>query len=268
MADGGQRTADGAPPRVDYDRVAPTYDERYRAGGPAGIAESLSRVVEGARRVLEVGCGTGHWLDELAPRVAFACGLDRSRGMLDRAGGGHRGRLVQGDACALPFRAAAVDALFCVNALHHFPQPAQFVAEAARVLAPGGALAVIGMDPTAGRDRWYLYDHFPGTRQTDERRYPAATSIAAWMERAGLRVAHSGVAARIHADLAGRDVYGDPILSKNGTSQLTLLSDADFAAGMARIEAAVVAGEASGSPARFEVDLWLALVIAGKEDRG
>lgn len=243
--------------KVDYDRVAPTYDERYRYGDPAGIPACLHEVAAGARRVLEVGCGTGHWLAELAPTATFVCGLDRSRGMLDKA----RATclpLVHGDGCVLPFRSASLDAVLCVNALHHFPAPHEFVAEAARVLRPGGRIAVIGMDPAAGLDRWYLYDFFPGTLEADRARYPSAVQIAAWMEEVGLAQIRRGIAARIEGTMRGRDVFADPILSKNGTSQLTLLSDEAFAAGMARIEAAT-AGERE-----FVTDISLALVTAGR----
>ena len=243
--------------KVDYDRVAPTYDERYRYGDPEGIAACVHAVAVGAARVVEVGCGTGHWLAEVAPSAGFACGLDRSRGMLEKARATSL-PLVQADGCVVPFRAAAVDALFCVNALHHFPAPRDFVAEAGRVLRPGGRIAVVGMDPSAGLDRWYLYDHFSGTLETDRRRYPSALQIAAWMHDAGFASVERGIAARIQATLRGRDVYADPTLSKNGTSQLTLLSDNEFAAGMARIEDAITRDES----AVFVTDISLALVSA------
>lgn len=244
--------------KVDYDAVAPTYDERYRRGEPAGIAPALDAVAGGAGRVLEVGCGTGHWLAAMATRAGFACGLDRSRGMLERAGAAGV-PLLQADACALPLRAGCVDALVCVNALHHFADPPGFVAEAARVLRRGGRIAVIGMDPAAGRDRWYLYDHFPGTRETDLARYPSSARIAAWLENAGFAGVERGIAARIQGGCRGREVYDDPILSRHGTSQLALLDDGAFAAGMARIETSARAAERE-----FVTDISLALVTGSR----
>ena len=244
--------------KVDYDRVAPTYDERYRAGAPAGIDESLGRLIGGAERVLEVGCGTGHWLAQLASGGGFVCGLDRSRGMLDvaRATGLP---LVHGDGCALPFRAGSLDAVLCINALHHFPSPPSFVGEAFRVLRSGGSIAVVGMDPSAGLDRWYLYDYFPGTLETDRARYPSALQIAGWMENVGFTGVERGIATRIEGTFRGRDVFSDPILSRHGTSQLSLLGEEEFAAGMARIEGAISAGDEG-----FVTDLSLALVTANR----
>ena len=118
--------------RVDYDQVSAVYDRRYQAGGPAGIAESL-RGLAGqtqGRRMLEVGCGTGHWLARL-PAGGIRCGLDCSARMLDKA----RERdssldLVLGTAGRLPFGRGAFDFVFCVHALHHFDDPAAFIRQA------------------------------------------------------------------------------------------------------------------------------------------
>jgi len=241
--------------RVDYDRVAPRYDERYRLGGPAGVAEMLHRLAAGAERVLEVGCGTGHWLAALAPAVRHTIGLDRSLGMLGKAKRNAR-CLAQGDAGLLPFRPATFGALYCVNAFHHFGAPRDFLAEAFRLLQPGGAVAVIGMDPNALRDRWYLYDFFPGTLETDRRRFPPSSQIEAWMREVGFGDVEVGEAARITGEAEGRGIYDDPILSRTGTSQLTLLSDAEYDAGMARLDAAAAAG------AKFVTDIALAAVQA------
>src|SRR5437660_25768 len=76
---------------------------------------------------------------------------------------------------------AGFDLIFCVNAFHHFPQPRVFICEARRLLRPGGALAITGMDPHAGRDRWYLYDYFVGTQDTDLRRFSSSGTILDWM---------------------------------------------------------------------------------------
>jgi ubiquinone/menaquinone biosynthesis C-methylase UbiE len=247
--------------RVDYDPIAPTYDERYRLGAPAGITGLVREMAAAAPRLLEVGCGTGHWLAEARPHASFVCGLDRSGAMLQQARASGAA-LLQGDAAALPFAGAAFDALLCINALHHFGAPTRFVAEAARVLVPGGRIAVVGMDPGAGRDRWYLYHFFTGTREADLARYPAASTIAGWLQDAGFRGVRTGIATRIADTRFGRAVFDDPILSKRGTSQLALLSEEEFAAGMRRIEEAIAKASAAGEQARFDVDLSLALVTA------
>lgn len=253
-----------APERVNYDAVAPTYDRRYAAGAPAGIAAtllSMARTVR-AQRVLEVGCGTGHWLEVLRSAVPQVYGLDRSSGMLRQA----RARradfhLIYGEANQLPCRAASFELIACVNALHHFADPGAFVRESLTLLRPGGALVVIGMDPKAGRDRWYLYDYFPGTHDTDRARYPSAGAVVDWMMAAGFVEAQTAVAARIRDTRSGRAVFDDPILHRHGTSQLSLLSDDAYAAGMQRITDAVTRGETAGTALSFSIDVSLALIV-------
>jgi hypothetical protein len=58
----------------------------------------------------------------------------------------------------------------------------------------------------------------------------------------------------------GRSVFDDPYLQKEAVSQLALLSDRAYAAGLARIEAALTAAEAAGETLTFPTDLLLAML--------
>lgn len=247
---------------VAYDEVAKLYDLRYTAG-PVGVVEILSSCAArtGAARILEVGCGTGHWLRRLAGPAALY-GLDYSGGMLARA----RARsdallLCRGEAGHLPFAAHSFAFIYCVHAIHHFRSPADFISQAHGLLRPGGILAVIGMDPHPGRDRWYIYDYFPGTRQTDLRRYPSSTTLLRLMGEAGFAGCEQLSGARLHQDFAGKEVYHDPILQKNGASQLSLLSDEEFSAGMARIREALAKAAAGGREIIFPAHISLPALI-------
>lgn len=105
-----------------------------------------------ARRVLDVGCGTGLLTVRAAGALPTArvVGCDFSRGMLRQAQGRHarlRPRFVQGDALRLPFASGAFDALVSTEAFHWFPDQAAAVAEFHRVLAPGGRLLVGLVNP-------------------------------------------------------------------------------------------------------------------------
>jgi ubiquinone/menaquinone biosynthesis C-methylase UbiE len=224
--------------RVDYDRVAAGYDRRYRDGGPAGLAAFIRErcAHAGDRPVLDVGCGTGRWTEEVMAAGRRAVGLDPSQAMLARA----RARLpaaalVSGRAEALPFASGGFGAVVCVYVIHHLDDPARFVAEAARVLGEGGTLSVLALAPHDGQDSWYLYDYFDGMREADCARYPATSSIQGWMAAAGLEDAGIEIAARIQGAAQGAAVLDDPILTRDGTCQLSLLSDAAFERGRARI---------------------------------
>ena len=95
-------------------------------------------------RVLDVACGTGGFTRVFAREAALAIGLDASRTMLEqavRAGGG--ARYVRASASALPFRDASFDAVCCFAALYLIEEPYEAIAEIARVLAPGGRVALL-----------------------------------------------------------------------------------------------------------------------------
>ena len=72
--------------RVNYDEIAAEYDRRYQASPMKPVGSALKTVLGGlgAARVLEVGCGTGHWLAELAAPRREMFGL-ASMGMLRTA---------------------------------------------------------------------------------------------------------------------------------------------------------------------------------------
>jgi ubiquinone/menaquinone biosynthesis C-methylase UbiE len=219
--------------------VADVYNKRYEtAYKQNGIASKLLDLVRTAkvRRVLEVGCGTGHWLSVLRG-YALAVGMDLSYGMLQKAANANReSLLVQGEANRLSFADQTFNMVFCVNAVHHFGNPSAFVAEAHRVLMPDGVLVVIGMNPHARKDRWFIYNYFPGTREADLKRYPSPETIADWMISAGLEEVTHQVGERIQDERGIDDVLP---LAKDFTSQLSLLTSEDYEKGIARIEAAL-----------------------------
>jgi len=112
----------------------------------------LSRLTlaEGAR-VLEVGCGTGPIARALAEnRRLQVVGLDPSATMLERARALSAGianlDFREGDARALPFQAAEFDVVLYHTTLCHIPGPEAALAEAHRVLRPGGQLAIFDAD--------------------------------------------------------------------------------------------------------------------------
>lgn len=257
--------ADGDRIRIDYDRVAPEYDRRYASRSYAGTAETLEGVLAGSGPdVLEVGCGTGHWLTKLDALGHKAFGVDASAGMLGRARAAGTGRLAVATAGALPFAGASFGAIVCVNALHHFPDPISFVREAWRTLREGGRFVSIGMDPHGGVRQWVVYDYFPGTREADLRRFPPPARLRDWLEEAGFGETTTCEAERMEDRVSGRAVLASPFLGRRGTSQLALLEDAAYEAGLRRIAAEIDRAEASGQEAVFTADLSLYATVALK----
>uniref|UniRef100_Q01S19 Methyltransferase type 11 n=1 Tax=Solibacter usitatus (strain Ellin6076) TaxID=234267 RepID=Q01S19_SOLUE len=105
----------------------------------------------GARRAIDVGCGTGRWTQHLG-----AIGLDSSREMLACAQGksGLRGRLAVADATALPVADGAADLVLCALTLGHIRDHGAAMREFARILAPGGTLLLTDFHPAAAAAGW------------------------------------------------------------------------------------------------------------------
>jgi SAM-dependent methyltransferase len=83
------------------------------------------------RAVLDIGCGRGYIGEIVRARGGRYTGLD-----LVPSRGGFA--LSIGDAAALPYRDAAFDAVFCIDAFEHIPDPVRAAHEMRRVLRPGG----------------------------------------------------------------------------------------------------------------------------------
>jgi SAM-dependent methyltransferase len=128
---------------VPFDRVASRYDATR--GGPARgrrIGADVNRwLVPGT--ILEVGVGTGLVSAELAARGRRVLGVDLSAPMLAIARERLPGRLVCGDALALPVADGAAAGVVFAAVLHLVDDLSLTLAEAARVLARGGRLVIV-----------------------------------------------------------------------------------------------------------------------------
>ena len=124
-------------------------DVRLRA-----ISKALGPIA--GQTVLDLGCGKGRFARHLHARGANIVGLDASRGMLGGALGLDR---VCGSALRLPFASESFDGIAAVEVFEHLPPRGldRVIAEAARVLRPGGVLAVVDKNALSlNPDRPYL----------------------------------------------------------------------------------------------------------------
>jgi SAM-dependent methyltransferase len=88
-------------------------------------------------RALDLGCGVGHSWRELLPRETV--GLDRDPRVLE----GQSRMTVAADMRELPFRADSFDGVLSVQSIEHVPDPERVIAEARRVLRPGGVAVFV-----------------------------------------------------------------------------------------------------------------------------
>jgi len=202
------------------------YDDNWRE-----VAETLIREADLAgRRVLDIGCGTGRFLAQLA-EVAKAWGVDASPEMLGvartRAAGAG---LKLGSAEELPFKDGWFERATMWLVAHLIDRKRAF-AEAARVLEPGGRFGVATFDPSYF-DEFWLNELFPSMEAADRKRFPTAPELEQTLRGVGfdprlLRLSQRGT--------LDREVALERIRGKH-ISTFDLISDQEYEAGLARAE--------------------------------
>jgi ubiquinone/menaquinone biosynthesis C-methylase UbiE len=171
-------------------------------------AESRLRSSESA---IDLGCGTGYLLDQIASRVCSAwtfVGVDFSLSAIERGTRLYpKLRLFCGDATVTPFPPAMFSVALSYGSIEHMDNPADALAEAARILQPGGLFLM--MIPTLGVYR---------TDRDDEGWYGDLTDQPQWnlcrdtwesyFRRSGLDLWETDVVARFGAVKPGVFYFG------------------------------------------------------------
>ncbi|MFJ3581918.1 class I SAM-dependent methyltransferase [Streptomyces sp. NPDC090127] len=124
------------------------WDSRFPDDGPAYAAAVAELGLRPGASVLDAGCGTGRALPALRAAVGPAgtvVGVDLTPEMLAeavRAGRDGTGALLRTDVARLPLRGGTLDAVFGAGLVSHLADPAAGLRELARVVRPGGRLAL------------------------------------------------------------------------------------------------------------------------------
>jgi ubiquinone/menaquinone biosynthesis C-methylase UbiE len=143
--------------------------------------------------VLDVGCGTGFAVRQVAARVGAgrACGIDISPAMIEQA----RARVPQALAARIEFREASSSSIpyengafthiLCTNSFHHYPEPVAVLREMQRVLVPGGRIAIFENAPDLSLYT-RLWDLLLRTFERGHVRYYTSNQLKALLQQAGL----------------------------------------------------------------------------------
>ncbi|MFF2116775.1 methyltransferase domain-containing protein [Kitasatospora sp. NPDC058184] len=220
---------------ADTDRLVAALDAQAANPGVrrlrAWAHERLA--VRPGERALDVGAGTGSETRVLAAAVSpeggaagrttgSAIGVEPHPGLRAVAErrtteAGSPARFLDGDAQALPLPDGELDAVWCERVLQHLTDPAKAVAEMARVLRPGGRVALLDTDwstfllhPVAPDVRPALAAVVQGAAAQPE----AGRSLAGWLVEAGLTVDTLGADVLLHDP----HTVGGPILRGLGAA--------------------------------------------------
>jgi len=162
--------------------------------------------------LLDLGCGFGRHAYEASRRGARVVALDAGRDEVEGVAGSlaamveagelsvaaTRAGVVQGDALSLPFRDATFDRVICSEVLEHIPSDEAAMVELARVLKPGGTMAITIPRFFPELINWALSDEYHNVPGGHVRIYRRAV-VESRLSAAGLRVTGHGYAHGLHS---------------------------------------------------------------------
>jgi ubiquinone/menaquinone biosynthesis C-methylase UbiE len=174
----------------------------YAASSVHAKGESLARLAalvqpQPSWRLLDVATGAGHTALAFAPHVAKVTASDITDQMLAEAKrlaaerGAGNVKTARAKAEDLPFPDMSFDLVTCRLAAHHFEKPRAFVAEAFRVLMPGGVLAVVDNISPGEPEIARAYNHFEKLRDPSHGRCLGLAEWTKLLGDAGFVVEHS-----------------------------------------------------------------------------
>ncbi len=147
-----------------FDTIAPRYDMvnrlmTFRLDVRVRRQTLEAMNLKPGSTVLDLACGTGDFVWALQKEGHHPIGIDLSYGMM--AAAPDEGDFVQGDLLSLPIADASVDAAVCGYALRNLLELPAFFAELARVVKPGGRIALVDVSAPENKImKWGFDIHF------------------------------------------------------------------------------------------------------------
>jgi ubiquinone/menaquinone biosynthesis C-methylase UbiE len=221
--------------RVNYSDIAARYDQNPIRSNIAPD-QILDLAAGKPWSVLDLGCGTGTYL-ELHARLPKHknvqwYGADPSEEMLSIAMGKvPRAKFHKAMAEKLPFPDAHFDYVTSRFSFHHFTDRYAAIKEIHRVVKPNGFFKIVNLAPELSPN-WWIFKYFPEAKQIDAKRFWDLEFLKNEMLKSGFKIhsSHLKMRDKIKASLILNEARN------RETSELLLVSDNDFAAGLRHLE--------------------------------
>eukprot|EP00747_Dinoflagellata_sp_TGD_P156806 gnl/TRDRNA2_/TRDRNA2_177691_c2_seq1.p1 gnl/TRDRNA2_/TRDRNA2_177691_c2~~gnl/TRDRNA2_/TRDRNA2_177691_c2_seq1.p1 ORF type:complete len:557 (-),score=96.54 gnl/TRDRNA2_/TRDRNA2_177691_c2_seq1:35-1705(-) len=205
-----------------YESTSRFYDKTRLPLGLSTVVGALALNSSGtplaSQRLLDVGCGTGSFLEFMLGKVREVVGVDASDGMLTQARARpalkkHNVQLSLCSANKLAFPDASFDGVISNQVIHHFPAEdnykflEEYIAEAYRVLKVGGKIIINTSSPEQQRDGFWWLELFPKASTDICSRFPPIATLLAKLEKVGFKVGPDSVVVPLRATLMGASAY-------------------------------------------------------------
>lgn len=247
---------------MDYDQTAiPESYDRGRSYSAAVLRQWLEALSDHVAQeevcdIVDLGCGTGRYSEELASYFgARVIGVDPSEEMMKRAQEKiHCGRVSfrQGSGEALPIENRSADMVFMSMVFHHLRQPDRVARECHRVLRPGGSVCLRN-STTEQLASFRHLQFFPGALEIAHGRLASGEAIKALFESAGFETSAHRIVRQQQAPSWQALVEK---LSHRADSFLAALSDANFERGMSALRAHAALAD-PGESVTLSIDLFV-----------
>ena len=222
---------------IDYNKASQTYDSTRHSDERILKRWQDHIPFTQTTRVLDFGCGTGNYLQQLHDRFGVRCfGVEPSAGMRQQAiAKNPEATICDGDHRHIPFPDNTFDFIYMTDVVHHVPDLVQMFTELHRVLRPArpeqskkaGSLCIITESHSQVQARFYNR-YFPSLAENECRRYP---SLATLTEAARPHFAVRTIETIAHPERQIDDTFIRNVAAKN-YSMFRLLTDVEFAAGL------------------------------------
>lgn len=218
---------------IDYDELAQEYGQHRRVHPE--VLKTLIRTsqINDKSEILEVGCGTGNYIDAIHKATnAASWGIDSSPQMLTQAKQqSPHVTFKEMQAKNLEFEENTFDLVFSVDVIHHLESIVPYFNEIFRVLKPSGHICTVTDSEDIIRNRRPLAFYFPETITVDLERYPSLLALRKRMGDAGFQKIQQ-IQVELSYTLKDIQAYQDKAFSC-----LHLISSESYKKGLARMEA-------------------------------